>query len=188
VTMVTLAEAPPPEIAGAVLVAPAVWGRSFMNPFQTAGLWFFARTIPWYPATADGLDIVPSDNIEMLRALARDPKVIKETRMDTIEGLVDLMDAALDAAPRLDGPPTLTLYGLKDEIVPDSPVIAAIRRMPANGRNRAALYEGGYHMLLRDLEAERVWRDIAAWMADTRVALPSGADGRATRLLAQGAN
>ena len=59
-----------------------------------------------------------------------------------------------------------------------------MRLMPKDGRNRTALYTGGYHMLLRDLKAERVWRDIAAWIDDPRAPLPSGADARAQKLLA----
>jgi hypothetical protein len=39
-----------------------------------------------------------------------------------------------------------------------------------------AVYRNGWHMLLRDLEGETVWRDIAAWIADPAIAaLPSGA-------------
>ena len=184
VVMVALAERPMPEVAGAVLAAPAVWGRAFMNPVEKGVLWLLARTIPWYPLTGEGLGRVPSDNIPMLRRLSRDRKVIHETRVDTVEGLVDLMDRALADASRLDGPPVLMLYGLNDQIVPESPVIEAMRRKPKDGRNRAALYTGGYHMLLRDLKAERVWRDVAAWIGDPRAKLPSGADARAQKLLA----
>jgi len=185
VAMVALAERPMPEVAGAVLAAPAVWGRSFMSPVEKGVLWLLARTIPWYPLTGQGLGRIPSDNVPMLRRLSRDRKVIKETRVDSVKGLVDLMDAALAAAPRLDGPPVLMLYGLNDQIVPENPVIEAMRLMPKDGRNRAALYTGGYHMLLRDLKAERVWRDVAAWIGDPRAKLPSGADARAQKLLAR---
>jgi hypothetical protein len=43
-----------------------------------------------------------------------------------------------------------------------------------------AIYENGYHMLLRDLQAETVWTDIAAWITDRAQPLPSGSDIRAT--------
>jgi hypothetical protein len=43
-----------------------------------------------------------------------------------------------------------------------------------------AIYENGYHMLLRDLQAETVWTDIAAWIADASQPLPSGSDARVT--------
>ena len=52
--------------------------------------------------------------------------------------------------------------------------------LPARDRQRVALYDSGWHMLLRDLQAATVWADIAAWIADPGAALPSGADARAT--------
>ncbi len=61
-----------------------------------------------------------------------------------------------------------------------------LRMPPPEGRERRrpALYEKGHHMLLRDLQAETVWKDIAAWIADPRAPLPSGADRRADEVLA----
>jgi hypothetical protein len=38
-------------------------------------------------------------------------------------------------------------------------------------------------MLLRDLKAEIVWRDIAAWIKDRHQPLPSGADKQAAETL-----
>jgi len=38
-----------------------------------------------------------------------------------------------------------------------------------------ALYENGWHMLLRDLQAETVLNDIVAWITDPSAELPSGA-------------
>ena len=70
------------------------------------------------------------------------------------------------------------LYGLNDQIVPEDPVLAAMRRCRRTASNREALYPGGYHMLLRDVHAKRVWRDIAAWIEDPHANLPSGADAR----------
>ena len=53
--------------------------------------------------TGQGFNRTPSDNIEMLKKLGRDKLVIKYTRIDTLYGLVDLMDAALDG-PQDAGP------------------------------------------------------------------------------------
>jgi alpha-beta hydrolase superfamily lysophospholipase len=177
VAMVTLAG--PRRIAdGAVLVAPAVWGRRHMNPIQRGLLWLFARTMPWLTLTGEGLNIKPSDNQPMLRALSKDPKVIKHTRVDAIEGLVDLMDAAFAAAPALDGP-LLLLYGRRDEIIPAKPSFEVLARLRARTAARAAVYDRGYHMLLRDLAAETAWKDIAAWIDDAQAPLPSGAEATA---------
>ena len=183
VVMVALAEHPMKEVAGAVLVAPAVWGRAFMNPFERGALWLLSHTIPWYPLTGQGLGRTPTDNIPLLIKLSRDPLVIKQTRVDAVKGLVDLMGEALADAPKLDRQPVLMLYGLNDQIVPEDPVLAAMRRMPKDGRNREALYPNGYHFLLRDVHAKHVWRDIATWIENPHAPLPSGADARARAML-----
>ncbi|MBM3516566.1 MAG: alpha/beta hydrolase [Alphaproteobacteria bacterium] len=159
--------------AGIVLAAPAVWGRETMSPFYQAALWLGAHLAPGVRVTGRGLGITPSDNRAMLQALAADPLVIKETRVDAVHGIVDLMDEALARIPsvRL---PSLVLYGAHDEIIPPAPTRVMLARW--TGRPRFAYYRDGYHMLLRDLQAETVWRDIAAWLRDARAPLPSGAD------------
>ena len=184
VIMAALADAPIAGITGVVLIAPAVWGRGHMNIIQRTALWIFSNTIPWYPLTGEGLNIKPSDNIEMLRALSRDPKIIRETRIDAIKGLVDLMDSAFAAAPRLGQTPAFVAYGLRDEIVPKAPTTEIMRRMPRPAGTRRAFYKSGYHMLLRDTGAKVLWRDIAAWIDDPLKPLPSGADKKAEELLA----
>lgn len=173
-----------PVVEGMILAAPAVWGRAAMAWYEKGALWLTAHTIPTFRLTAQGLNIQPSDNIDMLRALGRDWRVIKRTRVETIHGLVGLMDQALAAAPRF-REKGLILYGQKDEIIPGNPTFDMVRRLPKDARDRQtfALYKGGYHMLLRDLNAETVWRDILTWIENARAPLPSGADGKAARVL-----
>lgn len=168
---------PVPDVDGVILTAPAVWGRATMEPLQRLALWGAVRLMPGLTLTGRGLEIKPSDNVAMLRALARDPLVIKETRVDTIYGLVDLMDAALDAAPFLDKP-LLVMYGAKDEIVPKAPIRGFVGSLPPECRRRARLawYKDGYHMLLRDLEGPVVTADVATWILAPAAPLPSGAD------------
>lgn len=162
---------------GVVLIAPAVWGGSTMPFYQTAALWFFAHTIPWWPASGGGLPVVPSDNIAMLRRLGADPQVIKETRIDAVDGLVRLMDEGLAAAGNLAGP-ALIQYGNADDIVPKGPTCRMIRGLPAapRGNWRIALYPEGHHMLTRDLAGREAIDDIVAWMAAPDRPIPSGAE------------
>ena len=154
-----------PDVAGAILVAPAVWARSTMPFYQEGALWIVAHTIPWYTVTGELLDIKPSDNIEMLKEQGRDPLVIKKTRYDTIYGLQNLMDAAYTAADNY-SLKTLVVYGHKDEVIPKEPVLDAFQRFPSKpeSEKELILYENGYHMLLRDLEAENVMKDIVEWL------------------------
>ncbi|MDR3499561.1 MAG: lysophospholipase [Parvibaculum sp.] len=179
----------PPKVDGVILAAPAVWGWRSMNAFYETALWVSAHTVPSLTVTGQGLNIRPSDNIPMLRALGRDPLVIKETQIGTIYGLVNLMDDAAVSAGRI-GVPVLLMYGAHDEIVPPIPVSRALRDMRAAGVDvKVACYPKGWHMLLRDLERETVWSDAAAWMAAPAMPLPSGADNLAPcEALASAAN
>ena len=171
-------------VDGLIVSAPAVWGRATMPWYQQAALWLGAHSLPWITLTGRGLNRVPSDNIEMLRALGRDPLVIKETRIDSVYGLVNAMDAALVAAAHLPGP-TLYLYGRKDDIVPMEPTLRAARLAIQSQPESTifAAYDSGHHMLLRDLNARIVWNDIIAWIESPLEALPSSADVRGAKMI-----
>ena len=177
VTISALGEHPAPWLSGAILVAPAVWGRDTMPWYQLAALWISAHTFPAMKLSGRGLKIKPSDNIKMLIALGRDPLIIKETRTDAIYGLVDLMDRALEGSRTLERR-TLILYGGLDEIIKAGPTREMLRRLPEKPSEprRIAIYESGYHMLLRDLNANTVWADIAHWVKSPDEPLPSGAE------------
>ena len=159
-----------------ILVAPAVWGRASMPFYQTAALFMSAYTTPWLRVSGSGLKRQPSDNIAMLRALGRDPLVLKETRVDAVWGLTNLMDDALTSAKVFDAP-SLILYGVNDDIIPASATLDMLASLPPPHRPRkVAIYDAGFHMLLRDLKAETSWRDILAWLDNRGADLPSGAD------------
>jgi alpha-beta hydrolase superfamily lysophospholipase len=113
----------------------------------------------------------------MLRAYSADPLVIKHTRADTLNGLVDLMGEALAAAPALRAR-LLLLYGEHDEIVPRAPVARFVSTLPGADRpwQRVALYPHGYHMMLRDIDGATPTADIAAWVEAPAAPLPSGFD------------
>jgi alpha-beta hydrolase superfamily lysophospholipase len=160
---------------GVILVAPAVWARSTMPFYQRWALWLGVRIMPWLRVTGKGIDITPSDNKEMLKALGRDPLVIKESRIDAIYGLVNLMDTAYEAASRFNSK-VFFLYGARDEIIPPKPMADVFRkrvRGQFSNPQRLLVYKKGYHMLLRDLQAEIVWQDILCWLTSPAEAFPS---------------
>ena len=171
VAVLAMSEPPISKVDGVVLVAPGLWGGKSMHPFLRFSLWLSAHVMPWNTDTGSGLRRRPSDNIPMLRALGRDKLVIRHTRMDAVYGVTMLMGHAYDAAPSLHHP-ALVLYGERDEIVPARPVHNTMDRLPE--RPVYVLYPDGWHMLLRDLQAEVVWRDIAAWIKKPGPDLPSG--------------
>lgn len=171
VALAAAAADPPASADGVILVAPAVWGWSSLNPVYRGALWLAAHTVPGNKMSGQGLGIVPSDNLPMLRALGSDPLVIKQTRTDAVYGLVELMERAYRSAERVKLS-SLLLYGARDELIPKAPVEKVAAQLPPP--RRTAIYSDGYHMLLRDLQAEIVWRDIASWAQDPTAPLPSG--------------
>lgn len=153
-----------------------------LGPIARATLWLAAHVLPALHVNGSGLQVTPSDNDEVLRELSADLLIIKNTRIDAVYGMVNLMDAALLSAPRMrtEAP---VLYGARDEIIPAEPthrMIAAWR-----GRLRFAFCPGSYHMLLRDRDTETVWGDVLAWIDDATASLPSGRDQDSIGLLAQ---
>jgi len=154
-----------PSLNGVILVAPAVWARSEMPLYQSWLLWIAAHTMPWKKLTGSSLEITASDNIEMLKELGKDPLVIKETRIDVLYGLSNLMDEAYRSAESI-STNVLFLYGEKDEIIPKKPVFNFLSRLSIweERQRQVIFYENGYHMLLRDLQAEVVMKDIVTWI------------------------
>ena len=181
VAVVAAMNDPPPELAGAILVAPAVWGLDTMPWSWRVSLWLTAHVVPGAKLSSDGLDITPSDNIEMLRALGRDPLVLKESRADATLGLVRLMDDGLSAAGATELP-ILVVYGARDEIVPSEPVARFIANL--DGPVRVAVYPDGYHMVLRDLGRDVPVRDIVRFVLDPKAPLASDRETTAACLLA----
>ncbi len=180
----TVVQANQPAIRGIILAAPAIWSRQTMPWYQNTLLWTLSHMVPWLTLTGESLEIMPSDNIEMLRALSKDPLTIKETRVESIYGLVNLMDYALSSTNKI-STNTLLLYGEKDEIIPKEPTYQFLKNLRKNGgmTHTIAFYQNGYHMLLRDLQAPVLWKDIVAWISSYSHSLPSGADKRAFKLL-----
>ncbi|MFZ4855302.1 MAG: alpha/beta hydrolase [Desulfuromonadaceae bacterium] len=173
VTIVAMTGNNQPDVDGVILVAPAVWGRDTMPWYQRWLLAVTSHTVPWMELTGKGLKIKPSDNIEMLRGLGRDPLVIKATRIDTMHGLTNLMDRALVRAQQLKQP-TLVQYGENDQVIPKQPTLLMLEKMPVT--TRKAFYKNGYHMLLRDLQGEKPLADIVAWIDNHNQPLPYGSD------------
>ncbi|MEQ9190435.1 MAG: alpha/beta hydrolase [Alphaproteobacteria bacterium] len=178
-----------PPTAGAILVAPAVWGYGDLPVVARAVLWSFAHTVPWAGGSGAGFGRLPSDNLAMLRALADDPLVRRFTRWDVAWGLTRLMDQAKGQAAALPGR-SLILYGARDRIIPPDAVQRFLAGLPATGPDnhtshapRFAFYDTGWHMLLRDLAGDRVSHDIAAWITSSAPSLPSGADQDAVHRL-----
>jgi alpha-beta hydrolase superfamily lysophospholipase len=167
VLLTALASATPRklDVAGVILVAPAVWSRGDMPLSYRAALFLAAHLMPGLvlsnSAASSVVTIMPSDNIPMLRAMRRDPLVQKNTRTGTLYGLVDLMDEARHAVPAAP-PPILLLTGDRDQVIPKPPTEAVIAAL--GDKATVKRYPNGYHMLLRDLDGAAVAGDVADWI------------------------
>lgn len=157
----------PLDVAGAILVAPAVWSRADMPLTYRVALFLAAHFLPGLvlsnSAASHVVTIYPSDNFDMLRAMGRDPLVQHQTRADAVFGLTNLMDEARTAPSRIThAPPILFTYGARDQVIPAAPTQAVIAALGT--RAEVHHYDSGYHMLLRDLGRAQPQGDIAAWI------------------------
>ena len=177
ITMAAFTSENRPDADGAILVAPAVWARSTMPWYQRTALFVGAHLFPWASFTGEGVvKITPSDNRDMLIALGQDPLVIKDTKVSAMYGLTNLMDEALASSAAFNVP-SLVMIGDLDEVVPNHPSALMVEQLPEAIDNRKiVVYKNGYHMLLRDLQAQIVWDDIAAWIENPQQELPSHAN------------
>ncbi len=169
VVMSALDQGPVIDADGIVLISPAVWGWGALPFTHRAALWLTAKIAPGMTMTGSGLEITPSDNIEMLRENGRDPLFLKDTRADSVYGLVDLMDEAYESGPALSsaaqmGEPILIVYGGRDEIIPNEATEELLELV--DDAVEIKHYPEGYHMILRDLEAAPRWDDVANWLTD----------------------
>lgn len=149
-------------VDGLILVAPAVWNGRDLPPGYLAVLRVLSALVPSLRIHGRHLKRMASDNIEMLRALGQDPLYLRETRIDGIAGLVNLMVEAQTVAPRV-GIPMLVLLGAKDQIVPPDAAKRFVATLPAE-TCQVATYPDGWHLLLRDHQRGRVFADIASWI------------------------
>lgn len=175
VLLVAGASAHPPPVDGYALLAPAVVSRSDLGWFARGLLDVMVTLVPIMGFQNSAPGFQPTDNIEAWRRWSRDPLLLRQTRVDALAGLVDLMDAAVAAAPHFHAP-ALLLYGGRDRLVPPRPTRALLAALPDPGRQRVGYYPEGYHMLLRDTQGETVALDITTWAKEPRVQLPSGAE------------
>lgn len=160
-----------PPVAGAVLLAPAVWTRAVQPWYMRIALWLSVRIMPGLKLSPGALDLQASDLPEVVRYWREHPMIIQRTRVDAVHGVTNLMDAALAMAGKLQGP-LLILYGGRDEIVPPVAMCALQSAWPddTDGEWRFVYYPDGYHLLTRDSRAQETIHDIAGWLAspDTR--------------------
>jgi alpha-beta hydrolase superfamily lysophospholipase len=164
-----------PDADRLILCSPAVWGWGAQPAPYAAALWLVAHVAPGSLLEAPSWvtrKIRATDNRDELIRMGRDRHMIFKTRVDAVYGLTDLMQHARERIGGVRGP-VLYLYGAHDDLIPKPAAFFAAARLPPGGRS--AYYAAGYHLLTRDLQAQTVWTDILAFIADPKAPLPSGA-------------
>ncbi len=174
VAMSTFAEGDAPAVDRLILSGPGLRGWGALPLHYRASLWLSANLRPGWVVRPPRriVRIEPSDNVEMLRRTWSDPLMQRHNRIDQVLGVVSLMERAHRAAESLPAP-TLASYGANDYVIPDGAMRRTALRLP--GHVRSVYYPNGYHMLLRDLQAQTVWADYLAFLRDPDAPLPSGA-------------
>ncbi len=154
VAATAFAEADPPPADALVLSGPGLQGWGALPWIYRASLWISAHVRPgWVVVPPKGVHVTATDNDDELRRMWYDPHVQKSNRIDSVYGVVSIMEAADQALPHLPKTvPTLMTYGGRDEVIPPEGVKRAAMNLPR--WVRTAYYPKGYHMLLRDREAE----------------------------------
>jgi alpha-beta hydrolase superfamily lysophospholipase len=164
----------PPDADRVILLAPAVWGWSTQYLPNATALWLSTRAAPdWVvePPKFIVKRIKVTDNIEEMRRMSRDPLMLWGARADALYGIVNLMQRAFANAGRIKVP-TLYLYGFRDEVIPKAPSFIAAGRLKST--DKSGYYRDGYHLLLSDRQAWRVYADVAGFIRDPDASLVSG--------------
>lgn len=147
---------------GLVLLSPATWGADTLPVSYRASAWLAAQVLPDQRWTGEGVvQIRPTDNIDLLREMSGDANIFYTPSSREFLGLVRLSDAALLASQKVDTP-SLFVWGELDEVIPREPVARAYDNVPA--AKDFVDVPTGWHLLLRDLEAERVHKLVADWI------------------------
>ena len=151
------------EADALVLAGPAIAGGDQLPGAARAGAWALAAALPDRRWTGKNLDLRPSDNYPAMVRVASDPRHFADPSSREIWGLVQVMDAAAAAAPRVEIP-VLTLMGARDMYLRPDRVRAIHERAPGAAGFRQ--YPEGWHWLFRDLQREAVWRDVSEFVLD----------------------
>jgi alpha-beta hydrolase superfamily lysophospholipase len=155
------------KLAGLVLAAPAVREGIPFRYGWNAAIATAATLAPGYLLTVERRADDPSLSPLSAQRLAKNPRVMREVRMDAYWGLIKLADSASDSANHLNIP-TLLLYGGNDHSVPEAGITNLRQHLSANNQGKYRFYPQAPHLLLQSQEWQRICRDIAQWLTQSQ--------------------
>lgn len=161
------------QVDGVILVAPAIWNFSEMNPIKKIFLNFFSTLFP--NLKLDGGDFIKvkaCNNINVLKALANDKYFIHKPNFKSLKGMVDLMDESYKDTEEFFSQlhyRTLIILPLKDEIVPRKPLIKLLidKENAIKDDITVAIFKNNYHMILRDMESKAISEFLVKWIKNS---------------------
>ena len=162
-------------IKGVILVAPALWNFTEKNYFKSFSLNLLSKIFPNLSISGKGIiKIKASNNLKMLKELSEDPFFVHKPKIESLYGVVKLMDQSYnDAILFLKKPSykTLLLIPINDQVVPRKPLIELLKDPEVidniGKRINLAVYKSSYHMILRDINSELILRQIKNWIKNT---------------------
>lgn len=154
-----------PRLDGMVLSAPAIRPLHAVPPLLRLVGRIAHRLTPWLTVpVSPPLESKATDNHDMLRRMAADPLIPRRIRVDMLIGVGAAMDAAATSLGQVHAP-VLFLFGDHDSR------LSAESRKALLAHARAVMpgvearcYRDGYHLLLRDRQAARVYDDLVTWI------------------------
>ena len=158
------------QIDGVILVAPAIWNFSKMNPIKKIFLNILSSLLPNLKLDGgDFIKVTACNNVEILKALAKDKYFIHKPNLKSLNGIAELMDESYeDTKNFLDqlAYRTLIILPVKDEIVPRKPLTKLLidKKDFIKDNLTLAIFKNNYHMILRDLESETISKFLADWI------------------------
>lgn len=182
VAVAALGEVGAPQVDTLILSSPMVRGAEGVG---RPPRWALAalRKVP-YPARSLGLREGITDDPDFPADWAANPNYVKDHRLENVDGLVDLMDRAIEAAPQA-YPRTFIAWGAQNGILAGDGVEVLMKRLPR--LPRLVVYPDGYHLLVRDTQHAVVLRDVHSFIERPLAAVPSGHANRASDRLLAGA-
>ncbi|HET6520702.1 MAG TPA: alpha/beta fold hydrolase [Geminicoccaceae bacterium] len=155
-------------IDGLILAAPGVREGAPLRHAQDVGLWVGASTVPWVSFGMERGGRPWQHPAEAAR-LATDPLVLREVRVDTWWGLVELANLASDHAGAVTAP-TLLIYGERDTTIHKIAIDRLAKRL--GGPLTTIRYPTRYHLPLHERDPEEVFADVLAWLDWRRGVVP----------------
>ena len=158
------------QIEGVILVAPAIWNFSKTNPIKKIFLNVLSSLLPNLKLDGgDFIKVTACNNVEILKALAKDKYFIHKPNLKSLNGIAELMDESYEDTEKfLDqlAYRTLIILPVKDEIVPRKPLTKLLidKKDSIKDNLTLAIFKNNYHMILRDLESETISKFLADWI------------------------